>query len=738
MNQRRRKSSHSKADSSVSNPSYQTIGLGLVVGACLVVAMGTWYYYGADPSISLSKQPEAEPEASSKPADETRVGIPSNPVVALPEPSEELKQTPTKPQFVGVDACRDCHRERVDEFVHTGHYLASRRAIGDGVSGDFESNNRYQSRDENVSFEMEIDGEGFKQTALIRQGTDVERETKLVGMVFGAGKYDENYHYWDGNRLFRLPMAWLRSRHEWINTPGFLDGTADFERTVGPRCLECHSTWIEHVPGTRNAYKPETAILGVTCERCHGPASGHIDFHRANEGAEEAHHIVNPSHLERERRIEVCSQCHSETSRRRSAPFSFVPGDKLADHYSTDAPKHPELDHTANQTQQMKASACFQKSQSLTCITCHDPHHREDEPALHTATCYGCHQAKDCGEHTKLPEPVREKCIDCHMPSQPVMNITFATATDEYIPLISRHNHRIGIHARATKLTFREWLLEQDDPEKVEQAEELATELAGSFADEATRLVQDHRYVAARGLFDQALSLVPDDATILAAADAAKRTRAELDQRLKRAKEAVQAAQANDWTRGATLDEAIRRVRESLELKPEHALNRYTLAVLLHKNAEAAAAEGELKTALEADSEHVGCYLLWGQIAEQRGDLTEALGHIRKAEELEPYNAEVHVKLGTLHAQLGQWTDAARHLRQSLEMNPQDIWCYSRLAMTLVEMGELQEALRVAQRAASLTKYADHETLQVLMTVYEKLGMNADAAKIRARLPKSD
>ena len=118
----------------------------------------------------------------------------------------------------------------------------------------------------------------------------------------------------------------------------------------------------------------------------------------------------------------------------------------------------------------MRESACFQKSQSLTCITCHDPHHREDEPALHTATCYGCHQAKDCGEHTKLPVAVREKCIDCHMPNQPVMNITFATPTDEYIPLIKRHDHRIGVHPRATKMTLREWLLEQDDTAKRQQA----------------------------------------------------------------------------------------------------------------------------------------------------------------------------------------------------------------------------------------------------------------------------
>ena len=87
-----------------------------------------------------------------------------------------------------------------------------------------------------------------------------------------------------------------------------------------------------------------------------------------------------------------------------------------------------------------------------------------------------------------------------------------------------------------------------------------------------------------------------------------------------------------------------------------------SLAFLDANEGDAEAAESELKRALESDSEHLGSYLLWGQIAEQRGDLKEALRHVGQAETLEPYNAEVHVKLGTLYAQQSQWEHAARHL----------------------------------------------------------------------------
>ena len=80
-------------------------------------------------------------------------------------------------------------------------------------------------------------------------------------------------------------------------------GTGDLSRATTPRCLECHSTYFEHRPGTTNEYNRHNFILGVTCERCHGPGQEHVAYHQAHPQAKAGKAVVNPSHLSRERLI---------------------------------------------------------------------------------------------------------------------------------------------------------------------------------------------------------------------------------------------------------------------------------------------------------------------------------------------------------------------------------------------------------------------------------------------------
>ena len=45
-----------------------------------------------------------------------------------------------------------------------------------------------------------------------------------------------------------------------------------------------------------------------------------------------------------------------------------------------------------------------------------DPHRGRDSgrPAAAQAACLKCHQAEECGEQVRLPEPVRTNCTGCH------------------------------------------------------------------------------------------------------------------------------------------------------------------------------------------------------------------------------------------------------------------------------------------------------------------------------------
>src|SRR5205807_6391183 len=81
---------------------------------------------------------------------------------------------------------------------------------------------------------------------------------------------------------------------------------------------------------------------GIDCQRCHGPGREHVKAVNAGEPAQKIRAaILNPKRLEPERQLEVCMQCHLETTTR-SLPtavirfdrniFSFRPGQALSDY----------------------------------------------------------------------------------------------------------------------------------------------------------------------------------------------------------------------------------------------------------------------------------------------------------------------------------------------------------------------------------------------------------------------
>src|SRR5207249_11593311 len=138
---------------------------------------------------------------------------------------------------------------------------------------------------------------------------------------------------------------------------------------------------------------------------------------RAHPRAEAGHAIVHPGHLARERQIELCTQCHGNSTKARGPVNSYRPGEPLEQYFRTALTSHPEDDHVANQVKYLRQSKCFQKSE-MTCVTCHDPH-KPHEPAQSDSarrSCLQCHQAAHCKEQERVPAAVRGDCVGCHMP----------------------------------------------------------------------------------------------------------------------------------------------------------------------------------------------------------------------------------------------------------------------------------------------------------------------------------
>jgi hypothetical protein len=128
--------------------------------------------------------------------------------------------------------------------------------------------------------------------------------------------------------------------------------------------------------------------------------------------------IVNPARLSRSRQLEACAQCHGGVGEPRGAPFSYVPGQPLAEHLRLRAPApNEEVDVHGNQVALLARSRCF-RSSPMTCTTCHDVHRTQRDPVVLSGRCLSCHQEQSCGLYPTRGRALAGKCVDCHMPLQ--------------------------------------------------------------------------------------------------------------------------------------------------------------------------------------------------------------------------------------------------------------------------------------------------------------------------------
>lgn len=262
------------------------------------------------------------------------------------------------------------------------------------------------------------------------QGQQTNIVEKRIDYVIGSGAHARSYLHRTGEgKLVELPVSWYSEKGGyWAMSPGFDRADhQDFRRAVQQDCLFCHNGYPS--PG---APVPE----GIDCQRCHGPGKAHVDA--AGKGP-----IVNPARLGRERQLEVCLQCHLETTssplphmvqRYDRAPFSYRPGEPLGDTflYFDHAPGklRDSKFEIAHAGYRLRQSACFQKSE-MTCTTCHNPHdipRAEQAAKRYKAVCRNCHAAAHAQQSAG-----QGNCADCHMPKRRAGDAVHVVMTDHYI-----------------------------------------------------------------------------------------------------------------------------------------------------------------------------------------------------------------------------------------------------------------------------------------------------------------
>jgi Cytochrome c554 and c-prime len=364
----------------------------------------------------------------------------------------KLDTPPPASAYAGDAACAECHAQEARTYAETPHAHDSSIASRKTILGDFTpGQNVLRTGNPDIIFAMIQAPDGFYQSAVdIADPQNLTGEAQKFDIVIGSGRRGQTYLYWKDDHLFELPVTYWALTHEWINSPGYVDGNVHFDRPIYPRCLECHATAFQTAGPPANKYLKDSLVLGIGCEKCHGPGAEHVAREKsayppAAGSAEIA--IVNPARLARDREMDVCALCHAGAGLPLTDSQAFRPGDELAKYVAiTIPPPDAPVDVHGNQVQAIERSKCF-TSGKLTCATCHNVHEKQQTVDAFSVHCLACHKAQACPRFRQMGEAIRTKCVACHMPEGRSQALTSASEGKLFRALI--RNHRIAVYPEA-------------------------------------------------------------------------------------------------------------------------------------------------------------------------------------------------------------------------------------------------------------------------------------------------
>lgn len=359
-------------------------------------------------------------------------------------------------QFAGSATCITCHKNIYDKHINTAHYLTSRPASEKYIKGSFEPGKNFYAYNNSVRIAMEKREDGFYQVEYFKE---TEKKAHRFDIVIGSGTMGQSYLYWMNNHLFQLPITYFTAANAWSNSPGFPDKIL-FNRIITSRCLECHTTFAK--PTSEPDKDPEEfandkIIFGVDCEKCHGPAEKHVEFHTQNPNQLIAKYIINPAKLTRQQNLDLCASCHGGRLQKIKPSFEFTVGNNLADYFKLDtsAPDPKNIDVHGNQYGLLRASKCFRMSTTMTCVTCHNSHENErGNIALFSQRCMSCHNSEHnnvCKLNKTMGTVINTNCIDCHMPVKSSKAIAVQLHGDNLPVAAMIRSHYISIYPDETK-----------------------------------------------------------------------------------------------------------------------------------------------------------------------------------------------------------------------------------------------------------------------------------------------
>jgi hypothetical protein len=363
------------------------------------------------------------------------------------------KTGPRGNMYADPESCRQCHKTIYDNYIKTAHYNTTRPSSAGHIMGSFSHGKNEYVYDSLTKIIMEQKDSGLYQSLYVNGKF---QEAHRFDISFGV-KHAQTFLYWEGSKTFELPVSYYTSVNSWASSPGFPGTEPKFSRFVGKNCFECHSSFVDSKISEASMQFEEnlernSVVYGIDCQRCHGPAINHVNYHQAYPEVKEAKYIVTSRSLSRQQELDACAVCHSGNDKQKEiSTFKFRMGDTLVNFFLPWGSRHKansEFDVHGNQSQLLAQSKCFLSSTTLNCGTCHNAHTDAiNDLAVYSGKCSSCHANPD--HHTLNAEEkarLTGNCIDCHMPEQPSQAITFQLAGNPVRSAYRLRTHRIAIY----------------------------------------------------------------------------------------------------------------------------------------------------------------------------------------------------------------------------------------------------------------------------------------------------
>ena len=474
-----------------------------------------------------------------------------------------------------------------------------------------------------------------------------------IHFSLGSGQRGRSFLTNRDGLLFMSPIGWYSNGAGWDLSPGYRpESHQRFERQVSDGCLMCHAGRMASAPGQPATFDARQPFLeeSIGCERCHGPAASHVTHYQKPDPSL-VDRIVNPAKLDVVRQDAVCNQCHLQAGKRTlrygRTEYDFRPGDRLGDIWAIRLdPEQVGPDKTVRavtQTQQMQESVCFQKSQKLGCISCHDPHRHtkpEERQAVYDSRCLKCHgpSSTECAESSSIKGG--RSCIECHMPRLSTSDVPHTSQTDHRVPRSTAIPKRTTIpRTHDDFLFYRE----------------------GDFA------LPEWELQRARGILMSELTQSDNDASLAYKAVSLLKP---LQDSLPGDTEFLNALGVA-YMQQDDLTAATRCFKLSLQSAPKHAMTLQFLAVLHHQSRDFQQARHYYERLIKVNPWRAEYFSRYSHVLGQLGEFEAAIQAGQKCAELDPTLAHIHAWMADIYKRRGQPELCRKHEELFRQLNPQ-------------------------------------------------------------------